>query len=60
MQRGTMPVSIMPATAAAEARTSWNKHINVITAGGFGTRRSVMSPNTASVPSLPTSSAVTS
>ncbi len=41
-------------------RTSAKSASTVATAGGFGTRRSVASVNTPSVPSLPTRSAVTS
>ena len=47
-------------TAALASRTFENRVISVITLSGFGISCSVMSPNTASVPSLPTSKPVTS
>ena len=46
--------------ARRSACTSSKSTISVMTLGGFGTSLSVMSPNTASVPSLPTRSAVRS
>jgi hypothetical protein len=54
------PAAVISATATLAARTSANSARSVITLGGFGSKRNVMSPKTASVPSLPTSNAVTS
>ena len=58
--RGTTPAPMMAVTAAAAARTSVKSARAVATPGGLGTRRSVACVKTASVPSLPTRSDVTS
>ena len=60
MQRGTKPRRMISCTAAPACLTFENNVIIVITLSGFGISCSVMSPNTESVPSLPTSRPVTS